>query len=87
MAAADDKTASALRDELAELLLAQARKRNEVSNLKVGYIRAVEGSGPIPPEPLRHNLVAARAELTNIQQRLAELRRQLGHPDQPEVMG
>lgn len=87
MVAADDKTATALRDELAELLLAQARKRNEVSNLKVGYIRAVEGSGPIPPEPLRHNLVAARAELTDIEQRLAELRLQLGQPDQPDGLG
>jgi hypothetical protein len=87
MAAADDKTASALRDELAELLLAQARKRNEVSNLKVGFIRAVEGSGPIPPEPLRHNLVAARAELTNIERRLAELRGQLGSADQPDGLG
>jgi hypothetical protein len=87
MAAADDKTASALRDELAELLLAQARKRNEVSNLKVGFIRAVEGSGPIPPEPLRHNLVVARAELTNIERRLAELRGQLGSADQPDGLG
>jgi hypothetical protein len=83
MAALDDKTAKALREELAELQLALNRKHNEVANLKVGYVRAVEGSGAIPEEPLRRNLIAARAELTDLEHRVASLRVQLGESEQP----
>jgi hypothetical protein len=83
MAALDDKTANALREDLAELQLALARKRNEVSNLKVGYVRAVEGVGTIPSEPLRRNLIATRAELTDIEAHVAAIQQQLGVPEQP----
>ena len=85
MAAPNDNATQALREELAELLAALARKRNEVSNLKVGYVRSVEGVSPIPSAPLRHNLVAARAELTAIEQRLTTLRAELGEPEPPVV--
>jgi len=60
--------------------VALARKHSEVSNLSVGYRRAVEGVGPIPADPLRRNLVAARAELTELEQRLAELQSHLQEP-------
>jgi hypothetical protein len=83
MAEVDETMASALREDMVELQMALARKRNEVSNLKVGYVRAAEGSGPIPLEPLRRNLIAARAELTDIEQRMAALRDQLGESEQP----
>jgi predicted nucleic acid-binding Zn-ribbon protein len=74
----DDKTVRALEEELTELRVILARKRSEVSNLKTGYIRAVEGVGPIPPEPLRRNLIATRAELTEIEQRIAAIQLELG---------
>ncbi|MFI5267543.1 MAG: hypothetical protein ACHQ7M_09225 [Chloroflexota bacterium] len=86
MAAVDDNKANALREDLAELQMALTRKHNEVSNLKVGYIRAVEGAGPIPSEPLRRNLIAARAELTDIEERVAVIRQQLGEPEQPRTV-
>jgi len=87
MAGLDDKAANALLEDLAELQLALARKRNEVSNLKTGYIRAVESAGPIPSEPLRRNLISARAELTDIEERVAAIRQQLGQPEQPSAVG
>jgi len=87
MVGSDDKAASALREDMAALEMALARKHSEVSNLKVGFIRAMEGSGPIPSEPLRRNLIAARAELTDIEQRVAALRQQLGEPEQPIAVG
>jgi len=79
----DEKAAYELQQELAELQVAVARKRNEVSNLSVGYRRAIEGIGPIPADPLLRNLISARAELTQLQQRLAQLERELG--TSPEV--
>lgn len=87
MAALDDKTAHALREELADLLVALERKRSEISNLKVGYIRSVEGASPIPPEPLRQNLVTARAELVELENRVAATRAQLGDADQAGPVG
>lgn len=87
MAGTADKSANALRQDLADLVLALNRKRDEVSNLKVGYVRAVEGSGPIPAEPLRRNLIDARAQLTDIEQRVSVLRRELGGPEQPGSRG
>ena len=87
MAALDDKTAAALREDAAELHLALGRKRSEVSNLKLGYIRAVEGSGSIPSEPLRRNLIATRTELIQLEERLAALRQQLGEPEQSGSVG
>ena len=82
MAALDNKMASILREDLSEIQLELNRKRNEVSNLKVGYVRAVEGAGMIPAEPLRRNLIAARAELTDIEERVAALQRQLSEAEQ-----
>ena len=73
----DEKTARAHEAELADLQVVLSRKRAEVSNLKVGYTRAVEGTGSIPYEPLRRNLIAARAELTDIEQRLKDVQRRL----------
>jgi hypothetical protein len=86
MAALDDKAIHALQDELNELHVALTRKRSEVSNLKLGYIRAVEGSSPLPAEPLRHNLIAARADLTKLEERLAALEHELG-PNLPRPAG
>jgi hypothetical protein len=80
MAAVDDKAVHALQEEVSELHVALLRKRSEVSNLKLGYTRAVEGSSPLPSEPLRRNLVAARAELTDIEERVAALEAQLAGP-------
>ena len=65
----------ALELELADLQVAIARKRNEVSNLTVGYRRAQSGISPIPSEPLMQRLVTARAELTELEERLAMLQR------------
>lgn len=81
MVAADDKAAKSLREELAELHIELARKRSEVSNLKVGYVRSVEGASPIPSEPLQRNLVAARAELVAIEERLAAISAELGESE------
>ena len=66
----------ALELELADLQVAIARKRNEVSNLTVGYRRAESGVSPIPSEPLMRRLVTTRAELTELEERLAMLQRQ-----------
>ncbi len=82
MAAVDEKTARALREQLSELLVVLGRKYSEVSNLKVGYIRAVEGVGHIPAEPLKRNLLAARADMTELEQRVAAIRHELGDSDQ-----
>jgi hypothetical protein len=60
--------------ELAELQVAIARKRNEVSNLTVGYQRAQAGVSPIPSEPLMRRLVETRAELTELEEELARRR-------------
>ena len=65
----------ALELELADLQVAIARKRNEVSNLTVGYRRAESGVSPIPSEPLMRRLVTTRAELTELEERLAMLQR------------
>ena len=73
MAETSDQTVQELRQELAELQVALLRKRSEVSNLKVGFIRAVSGASPIPSDPLSRNLVAARTELTELERRLAEV--------------
>jgi hypothetical protein len=73
----DDKALFALRQEITELQVALVRKRSEVSNLTVGYTRAEEGVGAIPPDPLRRNLVTSRAELLDLERRLGELERQL----------
>ncbi|HEU0166293.1 MAG TPA: hypothetical protein VFS62_00855 [Chloroflexota bacterium] len=70
--AADEK---ALEMDLAELQVAIARKRNEVSNLTVGYRRAESGISPIPSEPLMRRLVQTRAQLTELEERLAALQR------------
>lgn len=45
----DDKRAFNLQQELAELQVALDRKRSEVSNLAVGYRRAVEALVPSRP--------------------------------------
>ena len=71
------KASYAIEQELAELQVALLRKRSEVSNLTVGYRRAEEGVGSIPAAPLIRNLVHARAELTDMEHRLAELQAQI----------
>ena len=71
--AADAEDHKALELELAELQVAIARKRNEVSNLTVGYRRSESGISPIPSEPLMRRLVTTRAELTELEERLAAL--------------
>jgi hypothetical protein len=71
----EEDAAFARERELTELQVDLKRKRSEVSNLVVGYRRAVEGTSPIPADPLRRNLVEARAELTALEQRLGELQR------------
>ncbi len=81
MAAVDDATAHALREELADLQVALERKRSEISNLKLGYIRSVEGGGFIPPEPLRRNLVTARAELVDLERQIAGIEARLDDLD------
>jgi hypothetical protein len=78
----DSQRAFTRQQELADLQLALERKRSEVSSLVTGYRRAVEGIGPIPAEPLRRNLMRARAELTALESRLSELQRRaasIGH--------
>ena len=66
----------ALEMELAELQVAIGRKRNEVSNLTVGYRRAESGVSPIPSEPLMRRLVQTRTELTELEERQAALQQQ-----------
>jgi O-acetyl-ADP-ribose deacetylase (regulator of RNase III) len=85
MARADEKSSYVLRQELAELQVALLRKRSEVSNLTVGFTRATEGEGAIPAEPLRRNLVAARAELTELETRERELQRHLREAETAEA--
>jgi hypothetical protein len=65
----------ALESDLAELQVAIARKRSEVSNLTVGYRRAESGISPIPSEPLMRRLVQTRAQLTELEERFAALQR------------
>ncbi|HLG71839.1 MAG TPA: hypothetical protein VK009_15585 [Chloroflexota bacterium] len=77
MAGVDGKRAYTLHEELTDLRVALERKRSEISNLKVGYIRSVESGGPIPPEPLRRNLISARAELLDLEQRVAAIESEL----------
>jgi len=74
--APDPKAVFVIHQELDELLVALARKRSEVSNLTVGYRRAAGGVSPIPAEPLKRKLIAARAELTAIEERIAALQAQ-----------
>lgn len=87
MAAVDDAEAHMLRDELADLLVALERKRSEISNLKVGFIRSVESGGPIPAEPLKRNLISARTELTDIEQRVASIQARLVDAEAPTSVG
>lgn len=75
--AAEPADPKALELELADVQVAIARKRNEVSNLSVGYRRSEAGISPIPSEPLMRRLVEARAELTALEERLAALRERL----------
>jgi len=75
--AVDPKAVFAMRQELDDLLVALARKRSEVSNLTVGYRRAAGGVSPLPAEPLKRKLIAARAELTELEERIAALQAQL----------
>ena len=71
--AQDDESPYVLNQELADLQVALLRKRSEVSNLTVGFTRATEGASPIPADPLRRNLVAARQELVDLETHEAEL--------------
>ena len=71
--ATDEKRVFNLQQESAEIQVALERKRSEVSNLVVGYRRAVEGIGPIPADPLKHNLIQARLYLTALEAHLREL--------------
>lgn len=85
MARVDEKSSYVLRQDLAELQVALLRKRSEVSNLTVGFTRATEGAGPIPAEPLRRNLLAARAELTELETRERDLQRQVQEAETAEA--
>jgi len=62
--------------DVADLQVAIVRKRNELSNLTVGYRRAEAGVSPIPSEPLMRRLVTTRTELTELEERLAALQQQ-----------
>ena len=68
------------REELTELRLTIARKRNEETNLKLGYRRAEEGIGNIPAAALKHRLIETRSELTELEARVAALAELLGEP-------
>ena len=79
----DEKRAFNLQQEIAELRVTLDRKRSEVSNLVVGYRRAVEGIGPIPADPLKRNLIQARFDLTTMETRLRELQDLAASPNPP----
>ena len=69
----DAKRGFTLQQELDELKVELERKRSEVSNLVVGYRRAVEGTGAIPAAALKRNLIQAREDLSVLEGRLQEL--------------